>query len=477
MILNKKLAGLLCVCTLILLMGVNMTQATDDNETSSSEGGFSSSYYGYTIGRFLYKDGSAQGSSVHFTIDEITGKVTDYTMRLTRYPLYYSEYTDVLPPEKENTTSSEETLSDTDYTISEEETDTISENITIFTSIAVDNFSPFGIPAAYFNFLTFHGTNVLMMFYDQEGGGTHYYAGQQNVTITFTVPEGANISQEMTSYMILDEKMIDPRFPTEPTSWGSIQFSCDDVVTSITVTDGTISSADRTITITLGAYGYLDVYSWIQYPVPEVVNDFWYSDLGLERDKEIIEEAKNNGIIPAEGWCIDESSESIQVPTVNSQTSQDGAVVSNYYTYNDPSFNMDITSIDKNNVDVIVNSEIQTGRIVIINIEKNVLETTSLEDLLVSIDNTKITQVDTLEALMNKVETKETTGTYYALMGEQLMTVFVYIPHFSTHTISIKTLTSSISGLSSLLLPIILSMLFLLVVIAGIVYQRKRSDE
>lgn len=476
MILKKKLVGLLCICTLIIVTGVNITQATDNNETSSPESSVSSAYFGYTIGRFLYADGSAQGSSVHFTIDETTGMVSEYTVRLTRYPQYYTPSMPLILPEKDNGTWSEETPSDVDDTSSPVEAST-SKNTTIFTSIAVDSFSPFGVPTAYSDFLTFHGNNVLMMFYDQEGGGTHYYAGQQNVTITFIVPEGANITQDTYSYLARDEKLSDEIFPEETMSWYSIQISCDDVVTSITVTDGMISSANRTISITLEAYGYLDVYSWVQYPVPEVVNDFWYSDLDMEREKEIIEEAKNNGVIPAEGWCIDESSESIQVPTVNTQTSQSGSVVSNYYTYNDPTFNMDFSSIEKNAVDVIVNSEISTGRIVIINIEKNVLETTSLQDLLVSIDNMEITQVDTLEALMNKVETKDTTGTYYALMGEQLMTVFVYVPHFSTHTISIKTLTSSIAGVSSVLLPIVLSALFLLIIIAGILYQRQRKDE
>jgi hypothetical protein len=473
---KNKLIGLLCICTLVLVAGANITQATDETQTSSIDSYSSAGYIGYTIGRFLYTTGSAQGSSVHFTIDETTGTVTDYTMRLTWYPQYYTPYEPFIPPKTDNTTISEENPSVVDDTASEPETPS-SKNTTIFTSITVDSFSPLGVPAAYYNFLSFQGNNVLMMFYDQEGGGTHYYAGQKNVTITFTVPEDANITLDPYNSLLRDEKLDDQGLPEESMMWYTIQFSIDDVVTSITTMNGMVSSEGQTITITLDAYEYLDIYSWIQYPVPEVVNDFWYSDLNIEPEKDIIEEAKNNGIIPAEGWCIDESSESIQVPTVNTQTSQTGSVVSNYYTYNDPSFNMEINTAEKNAVDVIVNSEIPTGRIVIINIEKNVLETTSLQDLLVSIDNMEITQVDTLEALMNKVETKDTTGTYYALMGEQLMTVFVYVPHFSTHTISIKTLTSSIAGVSSVLLPIVLSALFLLIIIAGILYQRQRKDE
>ena len=147
----------------------------------------------------------------------------------------------------------------------------------------------------------------------------------------------------------------------------------------------------------------------------------------------------------------------------------------NYYTYDDPTFEMTFNNVDNNGVDVVVNSQISTGRIVIINVDKEVIQNTSVEELLVSIDDSKISKVTALEDLMEKVENKDTDGAYYALSGERLTTVFVYIPHFSTHTISIKSLTSGIAAVSNVILPIILSVLFICLIIGGIIVNKRKQ--
>ena len=139
---------------------------------------------------------------------------------------------------------------------------------------------------------------------------------------------------------------------------------------------------------------------------------------------------------------------------------------------------MTFNNVDKTGVDVVVNSQIPNGRIVIINVDKDLLQTTSVEKLLVSFDSTTINSTDTLESLMEKVQNKDTSASYYTLTGEQLTTVFVYVPHFSTHTISIKSLTSGITAVSNVVIPIILSILFSCLFIGGIIVKkRKKQDE
>jgi hypothetical protein len=415
-------------------------------------------------GHFLYMGGSALGISVRFTIDEPTGTIADYTVGLTRYPQSVTPPV-VLRQVNGNITLPENKLSDVKNT-SNQSNIPVRKNTTIFTSITIDDFKPIGTPTAYANFLAFQGSNVLMMFYDQEGGGVHYYTGQRSASITFVVPEATNITPQTNSYLIPNGKIINLGTPIASMVWHSIQLTSDDVVTSITVTNGTISSSDQTVTVQLEAYGSLDTYSWIQHPAPKIVNDFWYSDLNIKKEKIIIENAKSSGVIPAEGWYSDESAAPPQA-----------SVASNYYTYNDPTFAMNFSSIDKRTIDIVVNSEIPAGRIVIINIQKKVLETSSLNDLLVNIDHTGIPQANSLEDLMSKVEAKDTTGAYYALMGEQLITVFVFVPHFSTHTISIRTLTASLPESSSMMLPIFLSAAFIALVIVGLLLPRRRKDE
>jgi hypothetical protein len=62
-------------------------------------------------------------------------------------------------------------------------------------------------------------------------------------------------------------------------------------------------------------------------------------------------------------------------------------------------------------------------------------------------------------------------------MGENLVSVFVYIPHFSTHTISIKSQASLIPALTSGTIPIILSIAFIAAIVIGLVLQRRKSFE
>jgi hypothetical protein len=138
---------------------------------------------------------------------------------------------------------------------------------------------------------------------------------------------------------------------------------------------------------------------------------------------------------------------------------------------------MTFGNLEKNGVDVVVNSQIPTGRIVIINVDKEVIQNTSVEELLVSIDDSKINKVAALEDLMEKVEQKDADGAYYALSGERLTTVFVYVPHFSTHTISIKSLTSGIAAVSNIILPIILSAVFLCLLVGGIIVKKKKQQD
>ncbi|MCX6671455.1 MAG: hypothetical protein NTX92_06005, partial [Euryarchaeota archaeon] len=191
-------------------------------------------------------------------------------------------------------------------------------------------------------------------------------------------------------------------------------------------------------------------------------------------------EAKRNGVISAEGWVTDDTitpPSTEAAPTDWEQVKMANSASNNYYTYEDPTFEMTFNKIDNTGVDVIVNSEISTGRIVIINVDKEVLQTTSVEKLLVSFDNTTMTPTDSLQTLMEKVQNKESSPTYYVLSGEQLTTLFVYVPHFSTHTISIKSLPSGVAAISNIILPILLSALFICLTIGAMVLQKRKHRD
>ena len=65
------------------------TQVTSDAGVSTSSAGI---WYP-SFGRFTYADGTATGAFVHFSIDEDTGMITGYTVKLTVYPsIWYVPY-------------------------------------------------------------------------------------------------------------------------------------------------------------------------------------------------------------------------------------------------------------------------------------------------------------------------------------------------------------------------------------------------
>jgi len=480
---NVKKMTIIGMCLFMITASISVVigKAEDTGTATVDASGVSSSagIWYPTTGRITYSNGNAIGTFVHFTIDESTGTLSDYTVQLTFYPQVwsYGPIDSKQPyPKKENNSGN-----------------ITYENKTIFNSIQINSFEPTATPNAYADYLIFQGKNTLMKCVDQEGGSLHYASSDHTTTITFEVPDGFNITQLSNIYStptpLINEKTGEngtvelPYQPIPPESvsspWQTIWIKSDNTTTSINSYNGTVTIDGQTIEIELSAYGYLDIYTYVEYPAPPVMNDFWYNDLNITQRESVIETAKNNGTITAEGWY---TKSDLQPPTtaVSNQASnqiRQGDVTSNYYTYDDPTFNMNFSRMDGNGVNVIVNSQIPTGRIVIINVDKKLLQTTSVEKLLVSFDSTAINPTDTLESLMEKVQNKDTNASYYALTGEQLTTVFVYVPHFSTHTISIKSLTSGITAVSNVILPIILSVLFICLFIGGIIVKKRKQQD
>jgi hypothetical protein len=462
-----------------------VTGSAEENQTAPDTGVTSSSsgIWYPTFGRFSYTNGDAAGTFVHFTFDENTGTITAYTVRLTFYPqIWYQPY-DSKEPYLDEFRSGNITSVDK----------------TIFSSIQISDFDLQTTPNAFADYLLIQGKNTLMKCVDQEGGSMNIASSSQSTTITFEVPEGFEITQYIDEYYYsiptppIDEKdgnnttessPEEPPLPERDTSpWQTVWIKSGNTTTTISSYNGTITIDGQTIVLNLSPYAYLDIYTYVEYPAPPVVNDFWYADLNITQEQDAIEEAKRNGIISAEGWVTDDTTRppsAEAVPTDGDEWEQvkiANSASNNYYTYEDPTFEMTFNKIDNTGVDVIVNSEISTGRIVIINIDKEILQTTSVEQLLVSFDNESMSRTDALETLMEKVQNKDNSPSYYVLSGEQLTTLFVYVPHFSSHTISIKSLAAGIGAVSNIILPMILAVVFVCLSIGAIVLQKRKQRD
>jgi hypothetical protein len=480
---NGKKIAIIGLCLFMITASLSAITGNAEETQGTSDAGVASSSAGIwypTTGRFSYTNGDATGTYVHFTIDENTGSITEYTVKLTFYPMvWYSPMSSIYPTPEKGINSGNITY----------------ENKTIFNSIQINGFEPTATPNAYADYLIFQGKNTLMKCVDQEGGSMHIASSDHPTMIIFEVPDGFEITQLANDIYSIPPPLIDEKggengtvdtpgqpIPSEsvPSPWQTIWIKSDNTTTSINSYNATVTVNGQTIELEVSPYGYLDIYTYVEYPAPPMVNDFWYNDLNITQEQTTIEEAKRNGIISAEGWVTDDTilPPSAEVsPTDWDQVKMANSASNNYYTYEDPTFEMTFNKIDNTGVDVIVNSEISTGRIVIINVDKEVLQTTSVEKLLVSFDNTTMTPTDSLQTLMEKVQNKESSPTYYVLSGEQLTTLFVYVPHFSTHTISIKSLTSGVAAISNIILPILLSALFICLSIGAMVLQKRKHRD
>ncbi len=482
---NGKKITSMGLCLFMIIASVFAITGNAEETQGTSDAGVTSTSAGIwypTMGWFSYNNGDAAGTFVHFTIDENTGTITGYTVQLTRYPQTWYRPFESKEPSPDEFNSGNITY----------------ETKTIFSSIQIRDFNPQATPNTFVDYLLIQGKNTLIKCVDQEGGSMNIASGGQSTILTIEVPAEFNITQSTYDYYgiptpLIDEKGVDnktydtPDTPLPPESiaspWQNIWIKSDNTTTSISSYNGTFSINGQTIVVELKPYGYLDVYTYVEYPAPPVVNDFWYNDLNMTQAQDTIEEAKRNGVITAEGWITTDATtppstspsptnmdEWEQVKTANSASN-------NYYTYDDPTFEMTFNKIDSTGVDVVVNSEISTGRIVIINVEKEILQTTSVEKLLVRFDNDTMHPTDSLETLMEKVQDKDANPSYYVLSGEQLTTVFVYVPHFSTHTISISSLSAGIGALSNLILPLILSAVFVCLSIGAIILQKRKQRD
>ncbi len=474
---GKKIINLgVCLFLIIASLGAVIGNAEETTSTSNTDVSTSSAGIWYpSSGRFTYSNGEVRGTFVHFIIDENTGTINKFTVKLSIYPqFFYSPYDSKIPSASAYYPGNITFL-----------------NTTIFSSLQIHDFEPQVTPNTFADYFIIQGKNTLLKCIDLEGGPLHLASSDLPSKITLVVPEGFDIQDSYDSYgvstPVIDDKggengTIEEPVPPEQfmTPWQTIWIKSDNTTTYLYLSNGTITINGQTIDIEINPHGYLETSTYVEYPAPPVVNDFWYNDLNITQEQDVIEEAKRNGVISAEGWITDDTTPPPSPetsPTVWDEVKMANSASNNYYTYDDPTFEMTFNKVDNTGVDVVVDSDISTGRIVIINVDKEILQTTSVEKLLVSFDNSAMSPTDTLETLMEKVQNKDITPSYYVLSGDQLTTVFVYVPHFSTHTISIKSLTSGLTPFSNIILPIVLSAVFICLSSGAIILQKKKHRD
>jgi hypothetical protein len=421
-------------------------------------------------GHFDYSEGKATGTFLKFNINETTGVVTDYTVTMFLYDIYYPM---VIYEEKYYMEEDGEIYVEGEYP----EYDFTYENITIFESIEIEDFSSNGNPGTYSDLFIYQGEKAVMIFHDREWSQGYYASSDYNTSVIFEVAEEFEIStypdywyddwtyDEKWEYEEGEEKEgggeeWEPEYPEEEfylTPWTEIWIEYNNTITTLVIYNGNATIENQSVIVNLNPNGYIEINSWVEIPYYPIIDDIWYDEKEYDYEKELVEMARKEGKIAGEGWFFEGDYEKGDMKN------------SDYTFYDDPTFQMEFKDMGDDLIDIEVDSKNPEGRIVMINLNKEALDADSLDDLLVKLDGGKIDSTESLDELMEDVGGSE--ARYFALFGEEGTTVFVYVPHFSTHTITIESI---LSASSNILVPAVLALVFVAIA-ASIIYLRGRK--
>ena len=486
----KKLMTIIVALVMLTAIPLGVIAQEMDNDTVGGDDVGMDYYDPYywmpEPGGFDYSNGTANGTYVDFELNETTGTVSDYTVKLIDYnylyPMVYFDDGGMLESGSEMPEPEDKIF-------------------TLFDTIEVEDFVANGHPANFGESLIYLGENTMMNFYDFDFASASYQFGTENGTMTIQVADGLEISENPYYWDLyewdqndLDEwedwedeqrediepMPIDDEFEYQEDSmmvdgmavedmemidsayywnWEEIWLTGDNMTCSVWVDRGEMEIDEVSNTITINTYknAWVSFSAWLDMPyMYEYIEEPWFDDLEYD-DRGIVETAIEDGLLAAVGYLmVDESGEDW----------------SESDTFNDPSFRMEFTNVEDNSFDVEVESYIQDGRIVSININEGALDAQDISELLVHMDDEEIRACDSLEELTEMQD--GTVAGYYAVFGETHTTVFVYVPHFSLHTITVQ----SIVGLMpNIIIPGVLAAAFIAVAVVAVVQRGKRGQE
>ncbi len=136
------------------------------------------------------------------------------------------------------------------------------------------------------------------------------------------------------------------------------------------------------------------------------------------------------------------------------------------YTYG---FHAQIQAQEKNKVSVKVSSEEHEGKVVIMDINKSSMQYDSQHKIIVKIDGKEIKMTDD-----NSVFAGGTEGKYAVVDNGNYVTVMVYIPHFSEHSVDVESQPNALGEITAnpLLIGAVAAAVILVIVAAIIVVKR-----
>ncbi len=425
-------------------------------------------YYWPEPSGFNYSDGFANGTYVDFMLNEATGTVTEYTTTIVDYnwyyPMVYSDG-DRIDEAGGSGYAYEWGPEPTVYTVN------------FFDAITIDGFIPNGHPMALGQSLVYMGENVMVTLTDYDYSSIYYQFGDANSTIVFTVPEGIEISDSPRYYDIYGIETVnitgldDSYYGVDssgsasaPGYWGYYEWdeaylTLGNISCSIWVDRGSVEIVGRQIIIHTHSGATVSTSSWLDYgwSYDYAYLEGWYGDVTTDDDRGALAGAMDQGLVAAVGYLY---------------ANEAGMQYNDVKTMNDPTFQLEFKNIEQNRFQVQVSSDIEAGRIVTLNVNKEALNAENMDDVSVLFDDEAVRGCGSIEELVDLQGGTE--AGYYMVSGTSQNTIFVYVPHFSTHTITVSLAGSQIV---SILLPAAIAAAFVAAAVGLVFLRGKRQKD
>jgi major membrane immunogen (membrane-anchored lipoprotein) len=437
-------------------------------------------YYWPVMGGFEYSGGVANGTYVDFILDESTGEITEYVSTIVDYnyfyPMVFADGRVNGDDAGGNGATYEWAKGPTTYVVN------------WFDSITIDGFAPNGSPFVFRESLVFVGGNVMATLTDYEYASISYQFGEGNSTLTFTVPDGIEISESPRYYEMYSVEPVnitdsayddmsvdyggavgsedglivvpnDPDYRPWEYQWDEAYLTMGNLSCSIWVDRGSVDIVDRQIIIHTYPGASVSTSSWIDYgwTYQYAYEEPWFEDIPSEDDKGAVEQAMEDGLMAAVGYLFQDEA---------------GAQYDDAKRMNDPTFQLEFMNVEQNRFQVQVDSDIEQGRIVTLNVNKDALQADDINQIKVLLDNEDCVACDSMEELVDMQGGAE--AGYYMVSGNSQNTVFVYVPHFSTHVITVE-LADFLGG--GLLVPGLLAAAFIAAAVGLVAMRAKRNKD
>lgn len=401
-------------------------------------------------GAFNYTNGHVNGGYVEFDLNEATGTITNYTIKtvIVEWPGYNGteiqkssdggvvNSTEPRPPVgDEQPIPPGPTPSPPDVT----EPLITYKNITAFKSITIDQFKSLQKPTVLGGIFLFHAEEVFTMAYDTSFANLYYFATSDAIScnnMTFHLGEGINATVGGIGYVGSDgikenyrdnsnNTNPDPN-PVPPIDQNMAWLNGDNLIGTIYVSGGNLSVTDGLVTVALGDHGFVSFYAFTIIPL-------FMETLGPEVKDNTLSDMKDaiaSGRVGAE----------IKFgPNGGSQGgSRETGTSYNTVRY-DTSLELRPLSYGKDKVELEVSSTVSSGRVFLINIDNSVMDSSVVEDLVVKMDGIPMEVAPDVNTVFSASGSTAQANIVTSTTG---LSVAVYVPHFSAHTITVEKISS-----------------------------------